>query len=71
MAANYSQKNTRFYQDMAYVEEKLDARSISSASVGSPEEEKSYIHQEQAVQSANVSSASSQATAKTGNSFLN
>jgi hypothetical protein len=56
---------------MAYVEEKLDARSISSASVGSPEEEKSYIHQEQAVQSANVSSASSQATAKTGNSFLN
>jgi hypothetical protein len=56
---------------MAYVEEKLDARSISSASVGSAEEEKSYIHQEQAVQSANVSSASSQATAKTGNSFLN
>jgi hypothetical protein len=62
LAANYSQKNNRFDKDMAYVEQKLDARSNSFVSLDKETQEKqSYIQPTQS-----VSSASSQATAKIG-----
>lgn len=50
---------------MAYVEEKLDARDISSTTLDKEAEEKlSYIQQNETVQSANVSCTSSETTAQ-------